>query len=325
MAPKKDSEEAIWSFCEATRREISKILIGYREVVDNILTALLAHGHVLIIGLPGLGKTLLVRSLAHLWNLEFKRIQFTPDLTPSDITGSEILQENPGGKTRSRYFEFVKGPIFANLILADEINRATPRTQSALLQAMEEREVTVGGKTYNLPEPFTVMATQNPLELEGTFPLPEAQLDRFLLSIELTYPEREDEIQIALLGSGIEKLTTLNQLPGHQQLTNWQKLVDQVAVPDSLLRKIVDTVRNTRPQSGHRFARYLDYGAGPRATQFLIRAARARSLMEGSPVVTEKIARSIVHAVLAHRLKPSYLAISEKLTIREILDEMLEF
>lgn len=326
MPQKHKQVETIGAFCKATREEVSKILIGYHSVVDDILTALLANGHVLIIGLPGLGKTLLVKTLAYLWGLDFKRIQFTPDLMPSDITGSEILQESADKKnSKSRYLEFLPGPVFANLVLADEINRASPRTQSALLQAMEEREVTVGGKTYPLPKPFTVMATQNPIELEGTFPLPEAQLDRFLLSIELSYPNREDEMKIAVLSLGMEKVKNLRKVAGHEQLIHWQKLVDDVPLPESLLRKIVDTVRNTRPNNGHKLSRYLDYGAGPRSTQYLVRAARARSLIDGESMVSEKIVRKVVFSVLRHRLKPSYLAISEKISVDEIIEGMLEF
>ncbi len=326
MASQRVTEEAIHEFCEATRKEAARVLVGYDTIVNDVLTAVLAGGHVLVIGLPGLGKTLLVKTLAAIWGLKFSRIQFTPDLLPSDITGTEILQEkvSRSGKTE-RVLEFQPGPVFANLLLADEINRTPPKTQSALLQAMEEREVTIGRDTYELPTPFTVMATQNPIELEGTFPLPEAQLDRFLLSIELGYPGRSDELKIAEIAAGSAKVSALKTIPQAVKIPEWQKLVDRVAIPESLLARMVDTVRNTRPQNGHKMSRYLEYGAGPRATQFLVKAARARALVQGERIVTEKIVKAVLPSALRHRLKPGYLALSEKITLDEIIEGISAF
>lgn len=322
MAVSQKAVQPVSRFAEATREAASPYLIGYEHLIDDICTAFLAGGHVLLIGLPGLGKTLLVKVLSSVWGLPFSRIQFTPDLLPSDITGTEILRETKG-RAGSLSFEFRKGPVFANLVLADEINRTPPKTQSAMLQAMEEKTVTVGTEEYSLPLPFMVMATQNPIELEGTYPLPEAQLDRFFLSLELSYPSAENEKRIALLSpKNTEKLSKEKPVVKADTLMKWRDLIDEVALPDSVLESLIESVRNTRSDRtpGSRFA---DYGAGPRATQFLVRAARTRALLNGESIVTEEIVREIFKPVLRHRVRLNYNATAENISIDRFLDDCL--
>ena len=264
--------EEILDFRNKTQKLAAEQLIGYEYLIDDFLTTFLCNGHTLLVGLPGLGKTLLIKTLSAIWGLDFSRIQFTPDLLPADITGTEILQEKPGKSGKmERIFEFQKGPVFANLILADEINRTPPKTQSALLQAMEEKEITVGHRTMPMPDPFMVMATQNPIEMEGTYNLPEAQLDRFFMSLKIEYPEYKNELIIAMLSDQQkDKLQKIKPIADPKKIIEWRKLVDRVPLPESILVKIVNSVRRTRPNSDLMIAkRYIEYGAGPRATQFL--------------------------------------------------------
>lgn len=317
----------ILSFRDHTQQNANDFLIGFGSVIDDILTCLLADGHAMIIGSPGLGKTLLVKVLASIWGLSFSRIQFTPDLLPSDITGTEILQEKAGksGKTE-RSLEFHEGPVFANIVLADEINRTPPKTQSAMLQSMEEREVTYGKRTLKLPSPFLVLATQNPIEMEGTYPLPEAQLDRFLLSIQLNYPDMSSEKKIAVLEkSSASDFKKIHSILKKENLFKWYELVESVTLPESILNKLVKSVRNTRPGSGHKYAdEFGEYGAGPRATQNLVRAARARALLNGTNIVTEQIVRDLFAPVLRHRIILNYAALAEKITPESYLQECID-
>ncbi|RME92660.1 MAG: AAA family ATPase [Candidatus Hydrogenedentota bacterium] len=312
-------------FREETFKAIEGKLVGYEKPSEHIMTALLASGHVLITGLPGLGKTMMVKLFSSLWGLKFNRIQFTPDLLPSDITGTEILQEEKTGKGTTRKFVFQKGPIFANILLADEINRTPPKTQSALLQAMEEREVTVGGKHFALPDPFFVLATQNPIEMEGTYPLPEAQLDRFLFFLELTYPDEQAEQEIALMKPMGEKdFSKLKAVTGPNHINRWKEAVDEIPVPDSLLEAVVISVRNTRPETGCEAAKkYVEFGAGPRATQYVIRAARARALLLGENVVTEDHIREVFFPALKHRIILNYVGLAEKVNVEDVLSDAL--
>lgn len=317
--------KAVANFREQTQSKASEFLIGYDKIIDSILTSFLGGGHVLLIGLPGLGKTLLVKVLSAIWGLEFSRIQFTPDLLPSDITGTEIIQEKTGGKTTSKVFEFQEGPVFANLVLADEINRTPPKTQSALLQAMEEKQITIGRDTWQLASPFMVMATQNPIEMEGTYPLPEAQLDRFFMSIHFEYPSREEEAKIALISSKDQNLDRVKPVANIKSIESWKQVIDKIAIPDSVLNFIVDSIRNTRPQGGAKIAeRYAEYGAGPRATQYLVRASRAKALLLGESVVTEDIVQAIFHDVLRHRVLLNYSALAEKISVDDYLTECFD-
>jgi len=296
---------------------IKKRVIGNHAIIDGLLTAILARGHVLLIGVPGVGKTLLIKCIANLLGLEFNRIQFTPDLMPSDITGSEILEES---KTGRRSFKFIKGPVFANIILADEINRTSPRTQSALLQAMEEQHVTVAGVGYDLNEPFFVLATQNPIEQEGTYPLPEAQLDRFMFSLNLDYPSQAEEIQIANLDTSLNN-SPLPKIVKQEELIAYQNLVKRVPISDYLIEQIVNSVRKTRPTGENN--QYLEYGAGPRASQYIVMAARAKALLTGDDAVNEEHIASVVKDVLRHRIIINFQAISEGLSSDDILNDLI--
>ncbi len=325
MSPsvKRITEEAL-RFRQQTLSGASRILIGYGDILDLVLVSAISGGHILLTGLPGLGKTLLVKTLSRLWDLSFRRIQFTPDLMPADISGTEILQEKTTTRGSSRFLEFVPGPVFANLVLADEINRTPPRTQSALLQAMEERQVSVANHTHTLPQPFLVMATQNPLELEGTYPLPEAQLDRFLLSLELSYPSREAEIQIAKMSmGGHDLLDSLQPIAHADTILQLQKSADKVAMPESLLSAIVDAVRSTR--QGSAGADMVLYGAGPRSVQFLVRAARARALLTGRPGVSEEEIAFVFPNILRHRIQLKYEAVAEGISVDDLLQRINPF
>ena len=302
-------------------QSVSNVVIGYEDVIHNILIAFLCGGHALLTGLPGLGKTLCVKTLSAVLGLNFKRIQFTPDLMPSDIIGLEILQQ----AKNSTNFKFVEGPIFSNIILADEINRTPPKTQSALLEAMEERQITFAGKTFPLPFPFFVMGTQNPIEMEGTYPLPEAQLDRFLMSIHLTYPNLEHEKQIALLDeSKKNSMIPKKNLFTIKNFKIWQSFLNKVTITNTLLEKTIQSVRNTRKGDSKNITNsYVEYGAGPRATQFLIKAARVDALLHGHTIVREENIRRVFSPVLRHRIKLNYVAINENITEETFLDQCL--
>ena len=285
--------------------EISKVIVGQKNAVKMINTALLASGHTLLTGAPGLAKTLAVKAVSRVLGIDNSRIQFTPDLLPGDIVGIEVLDYDPdSGKKEFRY---IKGPVFTNILLADEINRATPRTQSALLEAMQEKEVTLGGEVYKLDEPFIVFATRNPVDYEGVYPLPEAQLDRFIMEIVIDYPEYEEELLIASEDYSLN-LSECNVIIKKDRLIEYQKLVDEVPVPESIMKTALNLVRKTRPSDPTALPEvkeFLEWGAGPRAAYHLVHAARAYSLLYGEGVVTEKDILSVFPHVMRHRIIPS--------------------
>jgi len=300
------------------KKEIGKIIVGQHEVVDQVLWSIYTGGHSLLIGVPGLAKTLMVNTIARTLGLDFKRIQFTPDLMPSDILGSEILDQN-------RQFVFVKGPVFANIILADEINRTPPKTQAALLEAMQERAVTITGKQYKLPNPYFVLATQNPIEQEGTYPLPEAQLDRFMFAIRLEYPSLEEEIQVVKNTTDDEEpeLTTLFTA---EEILEVQHLIRRIPVPDNVVRYAVELAQKTRPgqqNAPELVNQYLDWGAGPRASQNLVLAAKAHAAVSGrfSPDIAD--VKAVSHGILRHRILRNYKAEAEGITDEAIIGQLL--
>jgi MoxR-like ATPase len=304
--------------------EISKRIVGQQEIIDHILIALLCRGHTLLVGVPGLAKTLLIKSIAELLDLNFSRIQFTPDLMPSDITGTEIIEEDHN--TGKREFRFFKGPVFGNIILADEINRTPPKTQAALLEAMQEHKVTTAGQTYILEEPFFVLATQNPIEQEGTYPLPEAQLDRFMFNIKIDYPNDEEEVAIVKsTTSGIDN--ELNIVIGREDLLLYQDLVRRVPIADNVIEFAVDLVSKTRPQSDKAFAAvsgWIEWGAGPRASQYLVLGAKARAVLDGRPAPEIDDIKAMARPVLRHRLITNFNAEAEGLNTDDILSILLE-
>ncbi len=302
--------------------EIGKSIIGQKNVLNHILIALLCKGHTLIVGVPGLAKTLMIKSMAELLDLNFSRIQFTPDLMPSDITGTEVIEQNRS--TGKRAFRFFKGPVFGNIILADEINRTPPKTQSALLEAMQEYKVTAGGKTHDLDEPFFVLATQNPIEQEGTYPLPEAQLDRFMFNILIDYPDRNDEISI------VEATTAQNQVKlkkviSRRAIHSYQDLVLRVPVASNVVEYAVDLVSSTRPgeKANDFINEWIDWGAGPRATQFLILGAKARAILDGRPSADIDDIKAMALPVLRHRVIPNFNAEAEGMNIENIISKLL--
>jgi MoxR-like ATPase len=304
--------------------EIARRVIGQRSIVDGLLTALLADGHALLVGVPGLAKTLLVSTLANALDLKFSRIQFTPDLMPTDITGTEVLEEDRS--TGKRMFRFVHGPIFANVVLADEINRTPPKTQAALLQAMQERAVTAAGDTMLLDRPFFVLATQNPIEQEGTYPLPEAQLDRFMLELRIGYPTAEEEEQVAMQTTGADE-PEIRQVLGAAELLQLQRLVRRVPAPPSLVSYAVRLARMTRPVEGGapEFVRkYVSWGAGPRASQYLVLGAKARAAMAGRGVPHFDDVREVAPAVLRHRLVTNFQAEADGRSPGDIVDELIQ-
>ena len=304
--------------------EIQKVIIGQDEVIEDLLVALFSKGHSLFVGVPGLAKTLLVSTLAQVLNLGFSRIQFTPDLMPSDITGTDILHEDTtSGK---RVFQFIKGPIFSNIILADEINRTPPKTQAALLQAMQEKQVTVGGNTYPLTPPFLVFATQNPIEHEGTYPLPEAQLDRFMFMINVTYPSKEEEIKIALSTTS-GQLTELQPILNAEQVLKFQELVPRVPVSEHVASYAVELVQNTRPQQNSNapdfVKEWIDWGAGPRASQYLILGAKAKALMDNRVTTTIEDVKAVSRQVLEHRIILNFKAEAENIKVTDVIEKIL--
>ncbi len=304
--------------------ELSKVIVGQKEVIEKILIALLSGGHVLIIGVPGLAKTLLVKTLAQILDLKFSRIQFTPDLMPSDIIGTDIIEEDPA--TGKRRFKFVRGPVFANMILADEINRTPPKTQSALLEAMQELRVTAGGNTYELDKPFFVLATQNPIEQEGTYPLPEAQLDRFMFNVLIDYPGYEEELEIAKTTTGVET-HDLKKVLGKEELLNAQNLVRRVPVADNVIEFAVKLSRASRPSDelATDFVKeYVHYGAGPRASQYLILGAKARALLKARPTPTIEDVVEVAYPVLRHRILVNFNAEAEGITSEDVIRHLLE-
>ena len=308
---------------EKLRKELSKIIVGQDAVIEQLSICLFARGHSLLMGVPGLAKTLLVSRLAETMSLSFNRIQFTPDLMPMDITGTEILQDDGSGR---RGFEFAKGPVFANIVLADEINRAPSKTQAAMLEAMQEHRVTVAGHSFELEQPFFVLATQNPIEQEGTYPLPEAQLDRFMFMIGVDYPTREEEIAIAQTTTGAS-LPTLENILSGEKVMQYQNLVRRIPVPDHIYHFAVDLVRRTRPGSDDApdwISPYVGWGAGPRAVQYLILGARARAALNGSYMVRQEDIVSVAEPVLRHRVIKTFTAESEGITCRSIISRLVE-
>ncbi len=306
------------------RLELAKVIIGQEKVIEQLLICILARGHGLLMGVPGLAKTMIVNSLAQAMSLQFNRIQFTPDLMPSDITGTDILQETdqPG----RRAFVFTKGPVFANIILADEINRTPPKTQSALLEAMQEHRVTVAGRMFPLPAPFFVLATQNPIEQEGTYPLPEAQLDRFMFFIHVDYPSRAEEGRIARETTGAAA-GALSKLINGEQIMGFQEVVQRVPVPDHIYELAVDLVRRTRPRAENTpewIKKWVTWGAGPRAIQYLIRGAKARAVLYGSYLVRMEDLEAVAAPVLTHRILTNFQAQSEGITSTEIVARLVE-
>jgi len=303
--------------------EIRKVIVGQDHVIEEVLIGLFAKGHCLLVGVPGLAKTLLISTLAEILDLEFNRIQFTPDLMPSDITGTDILQEDAG--TGKRSFQFLRGPIFTNILLADEINRTPPKTQAALLQSMQEYKVTAGGSTFALSLPFFVLATQNPIEQEGTYPLPEAQLDRFMVNIEIGYPNFEDEVQIVM-----QTTSTNNPAPRKildaAAILHYQELVRKVPVSPFVVSYAVALAQRSRPQSPDAspyVKDYVEWGAGPRASQYLILGAKARTILQGRYAVSIEDIQALAPSVLRHRIVPNFKAQGEGLSSRDIIGRLL--
>ena len=305
------------------KNELAKTIVGQDEVIERLAICLFARGHALLMGVPGLAKTLLISRLAQTMSLEFSRIQFTPDLMPMDITGTDILQDSGSGR---REFEFVKGPVFANIVLADEINRAPAKTQAAMLEAMQEHRVTVVGKTFELDQPFFVLATQNPVEQEGTYPLPEAQLDRFMFLIEVDYPSRTEEIEIAKRTTG-GAMADLESILSGEAVSNFQNLVRRVPVPDHIYEFAVDLVRRTRPESDDApewLKALVGWGAGPRAVQYLVLGAKARAALHGSYMVRLEDILEVAEPVLTHRVLTTFAAESEGLRSRDIVKRLVD-
>ena len=304
--------------------EIGKVIIGQREIVDQLLVALLSGGHCLLVGVPGLAKTTLIQTLAHTLDLSFGRIQFTPDLMPSDITGTEVLEEDL--ETGRKAFRFVRGPVFAHIILADEINRTPPKTQAALLQAMQEHAVTAGGQTMRLSEPFFVLATQNPIEQEGTYPLPEAQLDRFIFELWIDYPEPAEEEEIVRTTTSVPRPAVDKVLDGHQ-IVELQRLVRQVPVADHVINYAVRLVRSSRPEDAlapDYVREMVNWGAGPRASQYLILAGKARAILDGRYSVAIEDVQALALPVLRHRFVINFHAEAENITPSALVQRLLE-
>jgi MoxR-like ATPase len=306
------------------RQEIGKVIIGQDKVIEQLLISLLSSGHCLLVGVPGLAKTLLISTLSEVLNLKFNRIQFTPDLMPSDITGTEIIEEDH--TTGKRQFRFVKGPVFANIILADEINRTPPKTQAALLQAMQEHEVTASGETFKLDEPFFVLATQNPIEQEGTYPLPEAQLDRFMFNVIVDYPDAEEEQNIVKSTTAVQSYE-LNKALSGDEIIKFQELVRRVPVSDHLIDYAVRLVRTTRPTEADApdfVKNWVNWGAGPRASQYLILAAKTRAILDGRPTPGPDDVRFAAYPVLRHRIVTSFNAEADGVDSIELIKRILE-
>ena len=326
MAEKQDLE-AVEKLNEARNKiksEIKKVIVGQERVIDELMIALLSNGHCLLIGVPGLAKTLMISTIARILDLKFNRIQFTPDLMPSDITGTEIIEENVS--TGERTFKFVRGPVFSNIVLADEINRTPPKTQAALLQAMQEHEVTAGGETYKLAEPFFVLATQNPIELEGTYPLPEAQLDRFMFNIYVDYPSEDEENTIVTsTTSAFER--ELHKLMGADEIIKLQKLARRVPVSDHVVNYAVRLARSTRPSENNSLPyikNWVSWGAGPRASQYMILGAKTKAILDGRYTPSTEDVKAAAEPVLRHRIVTSFNAEADGLGTMEIIEKLLQ-
>ncbi|HPD29562.1 MAG TPA: AAA family ATPase [Phycisphaerae bacterium] len=329
-SPVQDDLSAINRLREAHERiceGLSRVIVGQKDVVEQLLIALFAGGHCIIEGVPGLAKTLMISTLARSLSLSFSRIQFTPDLMPSDITGTEVIQEDRATGTRS--FRFLRGPVFANVVLADEINRTPPKTQAALLEAMQERQVTAGGKRHPLEPPFFVLATQNPIEQEGTYPLPEAQQDRFMFKVFVGYPSYEEELRIAelTLGDVAAAVESIQPALGAEEVLDLQKTVQRVPAARRVVAHALDLVRASRPDEPSApevVRRMIRWGAGPRAVQFMVAAAKARAILHGQYHVSAEDIRAVAHPVLRHRIVTSYAAEAEGYTTDRIIDELLK-
>jgi MoxR-like ATPase len=316
--------------CDAAKSAIAQRIIGQHDIVEHLLIALFANGHALFVGVPGLAKTLLIHTLADVLDLEFNRIQFTPDLMPSDVTGTDVLEQDQ--TTGRRTFRFVKGPIFTNLLLADEINRTPPKTQAALLQAMQEHQVTASGATHKLSEPFHVFATQNPIEQEGTYPLPEAQLDRFMFMLDVRYPAAHEEVEIVRATTGVERPLPPKVLTP-TKIMELQSLVRRVPAPENVVRYAVNLVRATRPDTvgeqlegpaAQRIKEFVSFGAGPRASQYLVLGAKARAAIQGRPAATIDDVRAIGVPVLAHRVVTNFHADASGVRAADLVRTVLE-
>jgi MoxR-like ATPase len=296
--------------------EIGKVIVGQHDVIENALISVFCRGHCLLVGVPGLAKTLLVQTISDVLGLSFSRVQFTPDLMPSDITGSEILDE-------SRNFKFIKGPIFANIVLADEINRTPPKTQAALLEAMQERTVTVAGKKYILPEPFFVLATQNPIEQEGTYPLPEAQLDRFMFNLWLDYPTLEEEYQV-VKQTTVDRKVSLDKILSSEEILYFQQLVRKIPVADNVIEYAVKLAVKTRANANNQLAtQYIAWGAGPRASQYLVLGAKAHAALNGKYSPDIEDVKAVAYNVLRHRIVRNYKAEADGMSVEEIISKLL--
>jgi MoxR-like ATPase len=312
-----EAVDAMASSFKELKSEISKVIVGQDDVIQSVIISLFSNGHSLLVGVPGLAKTLLVSTISDVLDLDFKRIQFTPDLMPSDITGSEILDEN-------RHFRFNKGPLFTNILLADEINRTPPKTQAALLEAMQERSVTVAGARHALPKPFFVLATQNPIEQEGTYPLPEAQLDRFMFNIPLDYPSYQEEVQVVRNTTSDEKYALKNVLTG-EQIMNFQSLVRKIPITDNVLEYAVSLASKTRPGTSMATAEvnnYISWGAGPRASQYLVLGAKCHAAIKGKYSPDREDVQAIAGYVLRHRIVRNYKAEAEGVTEEKIIKSL---
>jgi len=313
-----EASEGLITLYRQLKSEVAKVIVGQDEVIDKILISILCKGHALLIGVPGLAKTLMITTIAKALGLSFSRIQFTPDLMPSDIIGTEILGED-------RQFRYIKGPVFAHIVLADEVNRTPPKTQSALLEAMQEREVSVAGVTHKLPDPFFVLATQNPIEQEGTYPLPEAQLDRFMFSIWLDYPSMDEEIEV-VKRTTVEKMPEASVVTTMEELIAFQNLVRRVPVNDNVLRYAVDLTAKTRPNTSNgsqTASSYIAWGAGPRSSQYLILGAKCHALLNGKYSPDIEDVQAVSENVLQHRIVKNYKAEAEGLSSRDIIRKIL--
>ena len=316
--------EKLTQIKESFFKEIGKVIIGQQNILEHLLIALLSQGHTLLVGVPGLAKTLIIKTLSDILDLSFKRIQFTPDLMPSDITGTELIDID--NNTGQRSFRFFKGPVFANIVLADEINRTPPKTQSALLEAMQEHKVTAGGKSYDLDEPFFVLATQNPIEQEGTYPLPEAQLDRFMFNLNIEYPSSEEEISI-VRGTTSSGETRMNAVITKSEISLLQDLVKRVPSSDNVVEYAVKLSASTRPQSELApdfIKKTVDWGAGPRASQYLVLGAKAKAVLDGRPSPNISDVKSLAAPILRHRVLPNFNAEADGLKVENVIDQLID-
>jgi MoxR-like ATPase len=327
MTPDNDLQavETLHEAYQQITRELAKVIVGQREVIEQLLIAMFARGHCLLVGVPGLAKTLMIRSLADALSLDYNRIQFTPDLMPSDITGTEVIQQDKA--TGDRQLRFIPGPVFANIVLADEVNRTPPKTQAALLEAMQEHQVTAGGQRHKLPQPFFVLATQNPIEQEGTYPLPEAQLDRFMFSVLVDYPSEQDELEIVKRTTA-DLETHVTRTLNAEQILQLTRIVRRVPIADHIARYALQLARLTRHQLAEapEFVRqYVMWGAGPRASQYLVLGAKARAILQGRYYVSQEDIRAVALPVLRHRIKTNFNADAEGVSTDDIVRRLIDF